>query len=250
MAGWDVFGQMGKRVSGAPRLRRALLLAAVLLPILMVIGLNGREPAVAGEIATVATDGLNLRAKPSTDADILVMMNLGDRVEVVRGPSENGWYKVWYEQYVGWAHGKYLAFGDVNLGGGGGGGSGENWIDIDRTTQTVSLMSGNSVVASYWAALGWDTSDDGYYATANGTYYVYSMDASLSWSEPGQVYFMYWVGFDPDRANGFHSYSMDENGNVIPGGDGPTGGCPALSPKAAAHLYDFAFIGMRVEVHW
>lgn len=251
MAGWEMFGQVRPRSSSAPRLRRALLLAAVLLPILTVIGLNGREPAVAGEIATVATDGLNLRAKPSTDADVLVTMDLGDLVEIVRGPSENGWYKVWYEQYVGWAHGKYLAFGDVSVGGSGGsGGSGENWIDIDRTTQTVSLMSGDSVVASYWAALGWDTSDDGYYATANGTYYVYEMRAELDWSEPGQVYITHWVGFDPDRANGFHSYSRDENGDLLPGGDGPTGGCVAIAPDGAVELYDFASIGMRVEVHW
>jgi hypothetical protein len=61
---------------------------------------------------------------------------------------------------------------------------------------------------------------------------------------------MSWVGFDPSRVNGFHSFSMDENGNVIKGGDGPTGGCVALEPSAAAALYDFADYGMRVEVHW
>jgi hypothetical protein len=228
-----------------PWLRRTLPLLATLLVLVTVAGIGGREPAAAAETATVATDSLNLRAKPSTDAEIITTMYWGELVEVVRGPSEAGWYKVWYEEYVGWAHGKYLAFG-----GGVGASDGEAWIDINRTTQTVSLLYGDTVVASYWAALGWDTSDDGYYATASGTYYVYEMRAGLHWSELGQVYITHWVGFDPDRANGFHSYSRDEAGNVIPGGDGPTGGCPALSPGAAAELYDFASIGTRVEVHW
>ena len=43
---------------------------------------------------------------------------------------------------------------------------------------------------------------------------------------------------------------MDENGNVIEGGDGATGGCVAMDPGLAAALYEFATYGMRVEVHW
>jgi lipoprotein-anchoring transpeptidase ErfK/SrfK len=61
---------------------------------------------------------------------------------------------------------------------------------------------------------------------------------------------MYWVAFDPDRANGFHSFLMDKNGGVIEGGDGATGGCVAMDPGLAEALYEFATFGMRVEVHW
>jgi hypothetical protein len=167
----------------------------------------------------------------------------GETVEILGGPTDDGWYEVAYGGYVGWAAGEYLSVGGV-------GGGGERWIDVDRSTVAVTLYDGGAVVATYWAALGWDTSDYGYYATAIGTYSIYSMDASLVWSEPGQVYFTHWIGFDPERANGFHSWSMDEEGNVIPGGDGPTGGCVALEPSAAAEVYAFAEIGMRVEVHW
>jgi hypothetical protein len=42
---------------------------------------------------------------------------------------------------------------------------------------------------------------------------------------------------------------MDENGNVLPWGDGQTGGCVATEPSAAKEIFDFAYIGMRVEVH-
>ena len=77
------------------------------------------------------------------------------------------------------------------------------------------------------------------------------MTKGLTWTEWGQAYITDWVGFDPDRFNGFHSWSMDENGNVLPWGDGATGGCVALEPSGRrTKSYDFAYEGMRVEVHW
>ena len=42
--------------------------------------------------------------------------------------------------------------------GGGDAGSGEHWIDVNRSTQTVTLYEANVAVAAYWAAM----------ATANG----------------------------------------------------------------------------------
>jgi lipoprotein-anchoring transpeptidase ErfK/SrfK len=58
------------------------------------------------------------------------------------------------------------------------------------------------------------------------------------------------VAFDPERANGFHSFTMDKKGRVIEGGDGATGGCVAMDPGLAESLYEFATFGTRVEVHW
>ena len=40
-----------------------------------------------------------------------------------------------------------------------------------------------------------------------------------------KAYFMYWVGFDSYRYNGFHSWTMDRNGYVLNGGWGNTAGC-------------------------
>jgi hypothetical protein len=59
-----------------------------------------------------------------------------------------------------------------------------------------------------------------------------------------------WVGFDPHRRNGFHTWSMDERGAVLPDGAAPTGGCVALDPAAAEQLFAFVAVGTRVEVHW
>ena len=96
---------------------------------------------------------------------------------------------------VGWASGEYLAFDGV----GGGGGWSERWIDVDRSSGMVTLYEGDSAIASYRGALGFDGSDYGYYATAIGTYYVYSMYADLAWTEYGQAYITNWVAFDPEQ---------------------------------------------------
>lgn len=206
------------------------------------IGLPGGG-AQAAEIAYVATDALNLRDAPSTDGEIFDTLMWGDDVKVIAGPTEDGWYQVVNQGTTGWVTGEYLSWAAV-------GGGGGRWIDVDRSSGTVTLYGGGEAVASYQAALGWDLTDDGYYATANGVYQIYAKNADLTWSEPGQVYFTHWVAFDPDRANGFHSYPMDEDGNVTAGIETPTGGCVALNPAAASDLFAFAEIGMTVEVHW
>lgn len=127
---------------------------------------------------------------------------------------------------------------------------GERWIDVDRGAERVTLYIGAEPQESFWAAMGWEQSDDGFYATANGTYYVYAKNQALTWTPWAQAYVTDWVAFDPDRFNGFHAYTMDAAGNVLSNGTGPTGGCVALAPWAAEQLFDFADYGTRVEVHW
>ena len=126
----------------------------------------------------------------------------------------------------------------------------ERWIDVNRTNQTVTLYEGWAPVASYWGAMGFDPSADGFFATAVGTYHVYSKTEGLSWTPWANAFITDWVGFDPARVNGFHSYTLDWLGNMLPWGAGPTGGCVALDSWAADHVFAFAEYGMRVEVHW
>ena len=114
----------------------------------------------------------------------------------------------------------------------------------------MTLYVGNEPVASFWGALGYDQSDHGFFATAVGTYYVYDKVGYLTWTPWAQAYIEDWVGFDPSRQNGFHSYMMDEWGNVLPNGAAPTGGCVAVDPWGSQQIFDFAEYGMRVEVHW
>jgi uncharacterized protein YgiM (DUF1202 family) len=203
---------------------------------------SGGAVGGVGATAWVDTDSLNVRADASTDASVIDELGAGAEVSVIGSPV-NGFVPIDYYGQPAYVWSDYLSFdGPVDPGP-------EHWIDVDRSSQMVTLYVGDEPIASYWAAMGYDHSDSGFYSTAVGTYYVYSMYKDLSWTAFGQTYIEDWVGFDPDRVNGFHSFSMDSNGNILPNGDGQTGGCVATAPDDAAAIYDFASIGMRVEVH-
>jgi uncharacterized protein YgiM (DUF1202 family) len=198
--------------------------------------------------AMVDADSLNVRNDASSDAAVIDHYGPGEWIEVI-GDDVNGFSPINYYGDVGWVASKYLSwdgtynFASVSTG------SGEHWIDVNGATGEVNLMIGNQSQATYWGSVGYDTSSDGFYSTASGTFYVYSMYEPLGYTAWADVYITNWVGFDPSRSNGFHSYSKDANGNVLPNGAGKTGGCVALSAGAIQAVYDFSFIGMRVEVH-
>ncbi|MBX3222198.1 MAG: serine hydrolase [Labilithrix sp.] len=66
------------------------------------------EAALAEGDAIVAVDRLNLRAGPSTNDAVLVVMSRGDRVRVRSGVSDNGFAPVTFEGRDGWAFEEYL----------------------------------------------------------------------------------------------------------------------------------------------
>lgn len=230
---------------------------AVLSLVLATLAVAPLQHASAGQAATVDTDALSLRAEPNADGNVLATMVYGDRVDVLYGPTESGWYEVRFNGTDGYAYGGYLALdGASSVGGSNEALSGtastgaERWIDVDRGSGAVTLYVGDVPQETLWGVMGWEQTNDGFYATANGTYYVYAKNQELSYTPYANAYITDWVGFDPDRANGFHSYTKDADGNIIAGGDGPTGGCVALESWAADEVYAFAQYGMRVEVHW
>jgi hypothetical protein len=265
-------------LAGRGRLCRALGALGWLAAIVITVVLAGGTPAGARAEggAAVAAAPLNLRAEPGTWAPVIGQLTPGERLTLLAGPTSDNWYQVQAGSQTGWAYGGLLTLdgqtppssgdpwkgekspleGEQGLGGepldqgaAAAVGGVERWVDVDRTAQTVTLYEGDAAVASYWAAMGSDPSDDGFFATAVGTYYVYEKVGGLNWTDWGGAWVDDWVGFDPARLNGFHTYSMDAGGQVIPGGDGPTGGCVALAPAAADHLFAFVSVGTRVEVH-
>lgn len=127
--------------------------------------------------------------------------------------------------------------------------AGERWVDVNRSTQEVRLHVGDSAIHRFMASVSADPGE-GFYSTAIGTYWIYDKVAGLSFTPYANAYFMYWAGFDPNRFNGFHSWTMDAAGNVIDGGWGTTAGCVATAPADAAVVYDFVVVGTRVEIHW
>ena len=127
---------------------------------------------------------------------------------------------------------------------------GEKWIEVNRTNRTVTLHNGEIVVATFDALMGKDLSADGYYSTAVGTHFVHVKEKALAETPFADgVYLTDFVGFDPDRSNGFHSPTRDADGNVVITGGTATLGCVRLSEMDAQFLFEFATIGMRVEIH-
>lgn len=221
-----------------------------------------------GSIGYVAVQGAELFVHP-TDLSPILYMDEGAPVDVLFGPHE-GLFEVRYYGTDGWIWADYLSLnGYVAATGNVGGGeeapvtedayheepaavsdSGEHWIDVNRSTGLVQLMIGGDSIAAFWGSLGWEATDDGFYATAIGSYNIYGFDYSLHYTDFADNYISHWVAFDPVRFNGFHSYTKDKNGDITPNGAGRTAGCVALAPGDVDQLYDFAFMGMRVEVHW
>lgn len=223
----------------------------------------------AGTIAVVTTDALNVRDGASIDAAVIDTLSQGARLEVF-GESRNGFTPIRYGTGQGWMATEFLTVDVDNssevpedLGQSKeppGDGSvtdvptgevlRERWIDVDRSTGVVILYEGLTIVATYVGKTGQDASADGFFATAPGTYYVFSMNEQLAETPFAEgVYLTHWVGFDPDRSNGFHSPARDALGNVQLTQDATTLGCVRLDADAAAEVFDFSFIGMRVDIH-
>ncbi len=216
--------------------------------------------------AMVDADSLNVRADASTSARVLDSYRAGAWIEII-GNDVNGFSPTNYGGSVAWVATKHLSWdgtyryastGTPSKGSGGGSStssssgsssSAERWIRINGGTGEVNLMVGTSIHATYWGSVGFDTSPDGFYSTANGTFYVYAMYEPLGYTKWADAYITHWVGYDKYRSNGFHSYMKDSRGNVLPNGAGKTGGCVALSAGAIQAVYDWSYIGMRIVVY-
>ncbi|MFM9106082.1 MAG: L,D-transpeptidase family protein [Chloroflexota bacterium] len=234
----------------ARSVRAAAGLAALTALVSLLAALCGAvdrpAPAAAGWGGWIAAEQANVRSGPGVWSEVTGHAWLGEWVDISAGPSDGGWYEVAAPAAFGWIDGGLLAFDAPP----GASAAGERWLDVDRGDGVVTLYDGETPVRTWWGVMSADPSDDGFYATALGTFHIYEMNESLAWTDWGQAWISHWVGFDADRMNGFHSFLLDESGGVVEGGDSPTGGCVALPPAAAAELFWSVSPGMRVEVHW
>lgn len=225
---------------------------------------SANKASANGQVGYVAVQGAELFVHP-TNLSPMLYMDEGTPVDVLFGPHE-GLYQVRYYGTDGWIWADYLSLnGSTASSGTHGGGStapvaedsapaatssGEHWIDVNRSTGQTRLMIGNETYASSWASLGWEETSHGFYATAIGTHYIYGFRYELHYTSYADNYISHWVAFDPERYNGFHSYTKDQWGDIVPNGGGRTAGCVALPPGDIDQLYDFAQMNMRVEIHW
>ncbi len=123
------------------------------------------------------------------------------------------------------------------------------WIEVDATQFVVRLMDGASVVREIApVAVGAQVDTGEYASTQTGLFHVYSKAEDLAYDAPYDTYISHWVGFDPDKANGFHSLLKDKDGNVVDASTGRvSNGC--IRTGAGDAIFAFAEIGMPVWVH-
>ena len=88
----------------AKRLLTAILAVSILAS--MAVGVSAIELKTG--IGVVETNGLRLRAKPNTDAEILANASLGDNVVIIR--EVDGWYLVDYNLIIGYMAKDYVTF--------------------------------------------------------------------------------------------------------------------------------------------
>lgn len=246
--GKGAFGNPG-HVRGTAARRRWLVSIVAVLLLLSGMGWLVPTEVAAGQNAWVDSSiGLRVRDGASSSATKIDVIDHGTQIWVT-GDEVNGYVPMEYYGGWGWVAADYLSW-DGNLSSSSAGGSGgERWIDINRSNGRVTLYEGEEALHTLWASLSRSTGED-YYATASGTYYVFAKNRELTYTEFAKNYITHWVGFDEYRRNGFHSYLKDSSGTVTPNGAGYTGGCVALAPGHVDILYDFAYVGMRVEIHW
>jgi hypothetical protein len=123
------------------------------------------------------------------------------------------------------------------------------WIDVDVTRYLVQLMDGSTVVKTIGPiAVGEQIDTGAYLSTQTGLFHVYNKLEALAYDAPYDTYISHWVGFDPAKDNGFHSFLKDESGKVVNASTGKiSNGCIRTGEPEA--IFAFAEIGMPVFVH-
>jgi uncharacterized protein YraI len=97
------------------------------------------------------TANLNLRSGASTSHSVVIVMPNASTVTLVDGPS-NGWYRVRYGAYTGWAYGAYLkvAPSQPSTGGSTGGGSTGGSTGGSSAVDNAITRARSGVGFSYW----------------------------------------------------------------------------------------------------
>ncbi|MDR0416142.1 MAG: L,D-transpeptidase, partial [Propionibacteriaceae bacterium] len=123
--------------------------------------------------------------------------------------------------------------------------NGAKWIDVNKSTYTVTLYEGTTPIRSFYVSIG----RGGRYETSDGLFYIYyRLDFQIMRGPPEDPYESptNWVSyFNTDIA--FHSAPWNE-----PNGWGQrvSHGCVNMKTADAKALYDWAPLGTKVEVHY
>jgi lipoprotein-anchoring transpeptidase ErfK/SrfK len=87
-----------------------------------------------------------------------------------------------------------------------------------------------------------------YVSTQTGLFHVYNKIEELAYDAAYDTYISHWIGFDPEKDNGFHSFLKDASGALVDASTGRvSNGCIRTGDPEL--IYAFAEIGTPVWVH-
>jgi L,D-transpeptidase catalytic domain len=199
----------------------------------------------------VKDGGANVRAAPSTAADVLVELQPGDGVAIdtwVAGAEV-------YPTLITWGHvadrDGYVYGSAIRPRGldgppplpSGMPGSGDRWIDVNLTFNVITAYEGAQ--ARRWFPTspgrpGWETS--------RGMHQVWNQVPASDMSGPGwYVQGVQWISYFLGDGEAIHARTWDLD--AISLGVPSSHGCLGVSLDAAAFVYDFASPGTAVFVH-
>jgi hypothetical protein len=123
------------------------------------------------------------------------------------------------------------------------------WIEVDVTHYVVRLMDGSRAMREIGpVAVGREVDTGKYESTQTGLFAVYEKRGGLTYDKPYDTYIDWWVGFDHEKDNGFHSFLLDAQGKVADASTGRvSNGC--IRTGDAQAVFEFAAVGMPVWVH-
>lgn len=240
-----------------------LLVALIAMMAMVAVVVLPAPTAVEGAegwTGTVIGSGVNVRTAPSTDSELVMSLDPGEKIDIVEeveGEAVVGNYSSWYRTVSGYyVYARYIAKSNPGpLANSGNPQSGQTgrWLDADLSRQILTAMEGDQPV--YGAEItigrvGWETPPGNYTIlrkVENETmdsatigiprnsvegYYLTDVLYTQYYTEGGHaLHYNYWV--DPDAFGTQHT----------------SRGCMGLRLADAEFFYNFTEVGTPLIIH-
>ncbi|MDA8216441.1 MAG: L,D-transpeptidase family protein [Dehalococcoidales bacterium] len=235
-------------------LRRLVLLAVTLVVVLGALPWTAGTADAANARVYVSESVVNVRARPSLSAPVVMKVRRGDPIIVrgtVSGQAVNGnstWYVTKSGYYI-----SDVVVSDSQSAATMSSRSG-NWIDVNLSTLRANAMVGNQAVYTTPIAPGGSG-----WSTPTGTFRILShtpsrdMDSSIIGIPPGSPGYYYvpnvpWIQYFTQQGDAIHGnyWSADS----VFGNAGTSHGCVGMRVSDAKYFYEFGSVGMTVVIHY
>ncbi|MHB1416713.1 MAG: L,D-transpeptidase [Chloroflexota bacterium] len=234
-------------------LRRLVLLAVTLVVVLGALPWTAGTADAASARVYVSESVVNVRARPSLSAPVVMKVRRGDPIIVrskVSGQAVNGnsaWYVTKSGYYISDAVVSDSQYAAMFARSG-------NWIDVNLSTLRANAMVGNQAVYTAPIAPGGSG-----WSTPTGTFQILSrapsrdMDSSTVGITPGSPGYYYvpnvpWLLYFTQQGDAIHGNYWSADG--VFGSASTSHGSVGMRVSDAKYFYDFGSVGMPVVIHY